>query len=173
MCQRDESASRDDIRSANNWRATVNVGQICRRRVVTIAATEDLATAARLMRESHIGYLIVVEPAFQEGQFLPVGVLTDRDIVVSVVAREADPRMLRVGDAMTPRPVTIMDEDSVADAVDQMKRIGVRRLPVIGDYGVLKGVLSMDDVLSTMAHDLRSVADAVAQERAAESGLRP
>jgi|SRR5689334_18081829 CBS domain-containing protein len=173
MCRRDIAPARDEMRPSNNRRAAVNVGQLCQRRTVTIAATEDLATAARLMRENHIGYLVVVEPAFLEGQFLPVGVLTDRDIVVSVVAREADPRTLRVGDAMTAKPVTIMDEDSVATAVDQMKRMGVRRLPVVGDYGVLKGVLSIDDVLSTMAHELRSVADAITQERVVESVCRP
>ena len=151
----------------------MNVGQICQHRVVMVKRTDDLATAARLMREHHIGYLVVVEPSLQEAGFTPVGVLTDRDIVVSVVAREADPRMLRVGDVMTQQPVTIMTEDSVADALEQMQRIGVRRLPVVGDYGILQGIVSLDDVLTTLAQDLGSAAGAIKRERAVESALRP
>jgi CBS domain-containing protein len=137
-----------------------------------VKPTEDLATAARLMREHHIGYLIVVEPSLDEAGFVPVGVLTDRDIVVSVVAREADPRSLRVGDVMTAKPVTVLTEDSIADALEQMKRVGVRRLPVVGYCGILEGVVSLDDVLTVMAHDLNSAAAAIVRERAAESLLR-
>jgi len=150
----------------------MNVGQICTRRVIMVRATDDLASAARLMRENHIGFLVVVEPSLQEAGFTPVGVLTDRDIVVSVVAREADPRSLRVGDVMTQKPLTVMTDDSIADALEQMKRIGVRRLPVVGDCGILEGVVSLDDVLTTMARDLRSAADAITRERAVESTLR-
>ena len=150
----------------------MNVGQIWQRRVVMVKRTDDLATAARLMREHHIGFLVVVEPSMEEAGFTPVGVLTDRDIVISVVAREADPRMLRVGDVMTQKPITVMSDDSVGDALDQMKRIGVRRLPVVGDCGILEGVVSLDDVLTTMARDLRSAADAITRERAVESALR-
>ena len=151
----------------------MNIGQICQRRVVMVRATEDLAAAARLMREHHIGYLVVVEPSLQEAGFTPVGVLTDRDIVVSVVAREADPRTLRVGDVMTQKPVTTMIEDSVADALEAMKRIGVRRLPVVGYCGILEGVVSLDDLLTAMARDLNSAAGAIVRERAVEGALRP
>jgi CBS domain-containing protein len=150
----------------------MKVKQICQRRVVMVKRSDDLAAAARLMREHHIGYLVVVEPSLEEAGFTPVGVLTDRDIVVSVVAREADPRMLRVGDVMTPKPVTIMTEDSVTDALEQMKRIGVRRLPVVGDCGILQGVVSLDDLLTTVARDLGSAAEAITRERAMEATLR-
>jgi len=151
----------------------MNIGQICQRRVVTVSASDDLASAARLMREQHIGYLVVIEPAFQENGVRPVGVLTDRDIVVTVVAREADPRSLRVGDVMTQAPVTVLADDPVSDALEQMKRIGVRRLPVVTDGGILAGVVSLDDVVTKMAEDLGSAAGAIGRERALESVLRP
>jgi CBS domain-containing protein len=151
----------------------MNVGQICQRRVVMVRKSEDLAAAARLMREHHIGYLVVVEPSLQEAGFTPVGVLTDRDIVVSVVAREADPRMLRVGDVMTQNPVTVMMEDSLTDALEQMKRIGVRRLPVVGYCGILEGIVSLDDVLTSMAGDFGRAAETITRERAMETTLRP
>jgi CBS domain-containing protein len=137
-----------------------------------VRPTDDLSTAARLMREQHIGYLIVVEPSMQEAGFRPVGVLTDRDIVVSVVAKDADPRSLRVGDVMTQNPVTALTEDTLADALEQMKRIGVRRLPVVGDFGLLAGVLSLDDILTRMAEELSSATSAILRERALEAALR-
>lgn len=150
----------------------MNVGQICQRRVVMVRATDDLASAARSMREEHIGYLVVVEPSLEEAGFTPVGVLTDRDIVVTAVARETDPRMLRVGDVMTRKPVTVTVQASIADALEQMKRIGVRRLPVVGDYGILEGVVSLDDILAVLAQNLGSAAGAIQRERAAEKNLR-
>lgn len=151
----------------------MNAGQICQKEVVMVRATDDLAAAARLMREHHIGFLVVVEPSMQEAGFTPVGVLTDRDIVVSVVAREADPRTLRVGDVMTPRPVTVMKDESVADALSQMRRIGVRRLPVVGDWNLLQGVISLDDIIGAMAQDLSTAADAIHRERTLERAARP
>jgi len=150
----------------------MNVGHVCQHKVVTTSPTEDLATAARLMREKHIGYLVVVEPGAQEG-FVPVGVLTDRDIVVSVVAADADPRALCVGDVMTRKPVTVLLEDTVPDALQEMRRIGVRRLPVVGPFGNLHGILSLDDILIRMAGDLDGAAGAIRKERAVESTSRP
>jgi len=138
-----------------------------------VRPTDDLVKASQLMREEHIGYLVVVEPTLQEGGWVPVGVLTDRDIVVSVVAREADPRMLRVGDVMTQKPVTVLAEDSIADALGEMRRIGVRRLPVLGDGGVIAGVISLDDVLNAIAQDMGNAAAAINRERAIETALRP
>jgi len=151
----------------------VNAGHICQRRVIMVRPTDDLVKASQLMREEHIGYLVVVEPTLQEGGWVPVGVLTDRDIVVSVVAREADPRMLRVGDVMTQKPVTVLAEDSIADALGEMRRIGVRRLPVLGDGGVIAGVISLDDVLNAIAQDMGNAAAAINRERAIETALRP
>lgn len=151
----------------------MNAGHICQRRVIMVRPTDDLVKASQLMREEHIGYLVVVEPTLQEGGWVPVGVLTDRDIVVSVVAREADPRMLRVGDVMTQKPVTVLAEDSIADALGEMRRIGVRRLPVLGDGGVIAGVISLDDVLNAIAQDMGNAAAAINRERAIETALRP
>jgi CBS domain-containing protein len=150
----------------------VNVGQICQRKVVTIGASEGLVTAARLMREMHIGYLIVIEPTAQ-GERTPVGVLTDRDIVVAVVAQDADPRVLTVGDVMTRNPKTVLLDDCLTDALAQMQSIGVRRLPVLGPHAQLAGVLSLDDILKTMAEEFGAAAAAIGRERSREATLRP
>jgi CBS domain-containing protein len=151
----------------------MSVGKICQRNLVTIRPFDDLTTAAQLMRERHVGYLIVVEPHVSDGLRTPVGVLTDRDIVVSVVARETDSRMLRVEDAMTRQPIVANESDPVSVALESMRRIGVRRLPVVGNRGELVGVLSIDDILDTVAGDLQHVAASIRNEQRIETVLRP
>jgi CBS domain-containing protein len=151
----------------------MSVGKICQKNVVTVRPFDDLTAAAQLMRERHVGYLIVVEPHISDGSMTPVGVLTDRDIVVSVVAREADGRTLRVEDVMTRQPVVANESDPVSTALEAMRRIGVRRLPVVGNRGELTGILSLDDIIDTLAGDLQHVAASIRNEQRIETALRP
>jgi len=151
----------------------VSIAMLCRKDIVTVREGDELGVAARLMREKHIGYLIVVRPRVGDGSLVPVGVLTDRDIVVKVLAPQADPRTLRVGDVMTQEPVVAKDTDDIKDALLTMRRIGVRRLPVIAITGQLVGVLSLDDILDTLAEDLSNVAGSIRREQRLESALLP
>jgi CBS domain-containing protein len=151
----------------------MNVQDICTRDVVTAREFDELTAAAQLMREKHVGCLIVVTPAVEEGSFKPIGVLTDRDIVIAVVARETDPRTLRVGDLMTRQPVVVSEEASVASALGEMRRIGVRRVPVIGRRGMLVGILSLDDILGALSGELLDVAGSIRSEVKIEKALRP
>ena len=151
----------------------MNVAQLCSRNVVTVRKIDEVIAAARLMRERHVGFLVVTEPDFAGTIERPIGVLTDRDIVVSIIARERDPRSLVVGDVMTENPVVLDRFDSIAAAVSEMRRIGVRRMPVIGELGQLFGVLSLDDVLDTLAGELQNLAGAVRNEQRIESEMRP
>ena len=150
----------------------MNVAEMYKRAPVTIRESEDLTAAARLMRERHIGYLVVMEP-YLSGALQPIGVLTDRDIVISVIAKGADPRELRVGDVMTRKPVMIDESKSLAAALGEMRRIGVRRMPVVGALGQLLGVLSLDEVLDALAEELVAVAGSIRSERRVEGALRP
>lgn len=149
----------------------MNIGKICRRPVVTIRPGDSLSTAARLMREHHIGYLIVADPQ-SSGAIRPLGVLTDRDIVLTVLAKEADPAALTAGDIMNSQPVTADESDSVESALQTMRRIGVRRLPVVGRRGELTGVLSLDDVIDTLASDIQELAGVIRNEQRIEGVLR-
>jgi len=149
------------------------VGTICRRSVITVRPYEELTAAAHLMRDKHVGYLIVIEPDLPEQKVKPVGVLTDRDIVVTVVARDTDPRSLKVEDVMTRQPVVIAEGDSIGSALTEMRRIGVRRLPVVDFRGHLAGVLSLDDVLDALAAELQDVAGSIRNEQRIEGALRP
>jgi len=147
----------------------MNVGQVCGRHVVTVLPGSELVAAAGLMREKHIGYLVVVE---SEWMPRPVGVLTDRDIVVSVVAKNVDPASLTVGDVMTSRVVATDEQGPLDAALVQMRRNGVRRLPVLGPEGEVVGVLSIDDALQAIMHELDNAAGSIRLEREVERATR-
>src|SRR5512147_2848625 len=100
----------------------MNVGQLCNRNVITVRKTDEIPVAARLMREKHVGYLVVADPDVSGPTQRPIGVLTDRDIVVGVVAQDVNPRSLTVGDVMTRNPVVIELNDTIAAAVQEMRR---------------------------------------------------
>jgi len=104
----------------------MQVGTLCQRLVFTICQSDEISRAAQIMREKHVGYLVVVEPNPVRGIPRPVGVLTDRDIVVGVVAREVDPKTVRVGDIMTSNPVLALEWESMEAALQKMRRFGVR-----------------------------------------------
>ncbi len=151
----------------------MRVSDICKRNAVTVREFDELIAAAQLMREKHIGYLIVVQPNVSDRTMTPVGVITDRDIVVGVVAQGTDPRALRVGDVMTREPLLAEEDSSVSAALQRMREIGVRRLPVVGRGGQLVGVLSLDDVLDALAEELMDVASSIRHELKMEGALRP
>jgi CBS domain-containing protein len=150
----------------------MNVGTLCKRNAVTVRESDDLTAAAQLMREQHVGYLVVVEPDPTAGAFRPVGVLTDRDIVIGVVAKQVDPRSLRVGDLMSRQPVVADENSSIDVALAEMRRIGVRRLPIVGRGGQLVGVVSLDDILDTLAGELAAVSGSIRNEQRLETALR-
>jgi len=151
----------------------MNIGKLCQRNVVTVREFDDLTQAAQLMREKHVGYLVVIAPSPAENALRPIGILTDRDIVVAVVGRDINPRELRVGDIMTREPVVIGEGKSVSAALREMRRIGVRRLPIVGSAGQLVGVVSLDDILDHVACDLLEAAGSLRNEHLIESALRP
>jgi CBS domain-containing protein len=151
----------------------MNVGSLCRREVVTVDSAEGLTQAARLMRQCHVGYLIVVEANPSSTDLKVTGVLTDRDVVTAVVAREADARALKVGDVMTRNPLLANESGPLNATLRHMSEVGVRRVPVVGGRNELVGVLSLDDVLDSMAGLLGDVAGAIRNEQRSERTSRP
>jgi CBS domain-containing protein len=144
----------------------MNAGSVCKRGVVTVAPTDDLIAAAHLMREKHVGYLIVSETR------RVVGVLTDRDIVVAVLAQEVDARAVKVGDVMTRDPLLVEEGQSIEAVLRHMREAGVRRVPVVDRSGALTGVLSIDDVLERMAEQLIDIAGSIRNEQRMERAVR-
>lgn len=151
----------------------MNVGTICRREVVTVDPAEDLVEAAHLMRERHVGSLVVVSAAESLPDLKVVGMLTDRDIVTAVLAKDADARQLRVGDVMTRSPLLATESGALEATLKHMREMGVRRVPVVGTRDQLVGVLSLDDILESLADQLMDVARAVRMEQKVERTARP
>jgi CBS domain-containing protein len=149
----------------------MTAGELCTRVVATAVASLAVNEAARVMRENHVGDLVIVEP--DERGPMPVGILTDRDIVMAVVARDVDPATVRVADMMSSDLVCVAETDSVLDALAQMRRKSVRRVPVTGPHGVLVGIVALDDVLEAVADELQSLVSVIAGEPRREKAARP
>jgi CBS domain-containing protein len=148
----------------------VNAGEICNREVVIVSRDTSLVEAARLMREHHVGSLVVVLES--EGKRVPVGILTDRDIVVAVVAKELDARKLSVADAMSAGVFAVREQDGLTEVLRAMREHGVRRLPVVAASGALAGIVTIDDLLELVAEELGDFVRTVGRERLRETRTR-
>jgi CBS domain-containing protein len=148
----------------------MTVGQICNRVVVFAFRNTPLPDAAKLMRENHIGSLVIVDES-DRGR-VPVGMLTDRDIAIAVVAQALDPRTLTAGEVMSGELVTANEQDDMLDALQRMRRRGVRRMPVLAANGTLAGIVTLDDLLELVAEQLGDVVKAIATEQSREARTR-
>jgi CBS domain-containing protein len=149
----------------------MNAGELCNRDVVVAYRDTGLVEAARLMREHHVGSLVVVGER-QLSDRLPIGMITDRDIVVAAVAKEVDPRTLTVGDVMAGGALVVHERDGIPHALRTMREKGVRRVPVVSDKGTLVGILALDDVLELVAEEMDGFVATLRSERAREVRAR-
>lgn len=146
------------------------VGEICNREVVITEKALSVVDAAQLMRKHHVGDLVVVEE--RGGRKYPVGIVTDRDIVVEVVAAGVNPEALKVGDIMGPEVATVRESAGLFEALRYMRDKGVRRMPVVDHEGGLVGILTLDDLLSLLAEEMTELAKLVSHERQREATVR-
>lgn len=149
----------------------MSVESLCNFNVATIEPDASLGQAAVRMRESHVGDLVVVER--REGRQIPVGIITDRDLVIEVLAEGVDADELRVVDVMTGDLVTIRRDNGIELALRTMHRHGLRRLPVVDSDGGLVGIVSLDDVVGYLAGLLAHVAETLRAEQRLEAAKRP
>jgi CBS domain-containing protein len=151
--------------------AAMTIGDICNRNVVVAPRGETIIDAAKRMRTSHVGDLIVVEP--REGRHIAVGIITDRDIVMSVVASDpAHMHCLLVSDVMSTDLVTALEQDSIETGLKKMHEHGVRRLPIVDAAGALVGILTLDDVLQYLTAQQNELVALVAREQKHERQYR-
>jgi CBS domain-containing protein len=148
----------------------MTIGAIRTREVVTAARDASAAEAARLMRNGHVGDVVVVDDL--DGRRIPCGMVTDRDIVISVVAKGLDPDMISVGEIMAPELTVGRERDSVARSIDVMRDKGIRRLPIVDSRGGLVGIVSIDDLFAFLAMEVASLAQVSGRERHVEAELR-
>ena len=153
-------------------REPTDAGDICTRIVSIAYPGMALNEAARLMRDRHVGCLVVVEQASSLGAGRGRH-LTDRDIAVGVVAADRDPHGMRVDDVMTRDVITAREHDSLLDLLAAMRRKGVRRMPVTQPQGTLIGIVALDDVLEVLAQQMQAVARAVNAASRHEQAMQP
>jgi len=149
----------------------MTVGAICKRNVVVAPRGEGIVDAAKRMRMFHVGDVVVIED--RGDMRVPVGILTDRDIVLSVVA--SDPEHLSsllVSDAMSSELVSAPEDTSLVDALKLMQERGIRRLPIVKQDGALAGIVTFDDVVRFLAGELGDLVKLMAREEKTEQQYR-
>lgn len=153
------------------WEEVMTVGDICNRDVVVAPRGEMVVDAAKRMRTSHVGDLVVVE--IRNGRHVPVGIVTDRDIVIAAVAGDPEHiNYLVVGEVMTPDVVTAVEQDSIEEALRKMQEHGIRRLPIVDAAGTLVGILTLDDILRYLTAQQSELVALVAREQKRERQFR-
>jgi CBS domain-containing protein len=148
-----------------------SISSICNRDVAFTTRDTPVVVAAKLMRHDHVGSLVVVEQ-MNGGRRIPVGIVTDRDLVVEVLATGLDPATITVGDIMESELVVGRESDSVLATLDIMRFKGVRRLPTVDAEGQLVGIVTVDDLLEILAEELGELAQIVAREQSNETAAR-
>jgi len=133
----------------------MSVGEVCNREVVYVGPEASVGEAARLMREYHVGDLVVADA--EAGKLRPRGILTDRDIVVEVVAEDVPCDQVTVSDVMATELLTAAEDDDLLDTVRRMREQGVRRVPVVDHDGLLIGILTVDDLVDLLSEQLGSI----------------
>lgn len=135
--------------------------------VATITADKTICDCARQMRLEHVGSLVVVND-----DQTPLGMITDRDIAIEVVARNLDPMKLTVRDVMTTPVVTAGPSESMVVALARMREFGVRRLPIVDEEGKLVGVISNSNLVEELSSLLDSLVRNIHSSKTREVALR-
>ena len=148
----------------------MTIGEICNRNVVCATRDTTVAEAANLMRHNHVGDVVVVEQS--DGRRTPLGIVTDRDVVVEVVAAGIDPKAIRLVELLIGRLATVEERERCSDVVRLMASKGVRRMPVVDGGGALVGIVTIDDLLPHLASELSELSGLPARSRQRELEAR-
>ena len=149
----------------------MKVGEFCNRDVVVMRGDESAQAAAALMREHHVGDVVLVED--RGGVTTPLGIVTDRDLVLEVMVPGVDAASLAARDLVTAPLVTVREDQGLFDALELMRARGVRRLPVVNGKGALLGILAVDDLVGLMGEMLSRLSSVVARQVVREEMHRP
>jgi CBS domain-containing protein len=146
------------------------ISEICNREVVIVQRHNTILEAAQLMRQHHVGDVVVVEE--RGGVRVPVGIVTDRDLVVEIMAPAIDQTVITVGDIMVTELATVKENAGLSETIEYMRAKGVRRVPVVDRGGGLVGILTLDDLLELLAEELLALAKLVRHEQKKETMSR-
>ena len=136
----------------------MSLGNLCRREVVVVNQGTPIKEAVKFMEEKNIGSVIVV------GGGKPVGIATDRDILLRVVNKGLDPEKSSVDEVMTKEIVTLKEGMGLFEALEQVKGKGIRRFPIVDARGNLKGIMTLDDIIYLLGKEMADVASIIERE---------
>jgi CBS domain-containing protein len=145
-------------------------GTVSTREVSTCIASATILEVAQQMRRDHVGDLVVVE--YRSGEPIPIGIVTDRDLVVGVMAKDIDASKITAGDIMGPKIVTAYEGEQLEVAMERMRWSGVRRIPLVDSAGVLVGIVSLDDIEEKLAQTLANISCVGRTQKNGEKILR-
>jgi CBS domain-containing protein len=148
----------------------MKIGKVCNREVIVTEKGSNVLEAAKLMRQHHVGSLLVISRDSDGNR--PVGIITDRDIVVEVLAEEVPLDKIAVEDLMTKSLIVANEDDDLFDAVQKMRVKGVRRIPVVDAKGLLTGIFTMDDLIELLHEELGNIVSLVSREQKMEQKQR-
>lgn len=131
------------------------IGDYCQKPAATVRGDETVRAAAQRMKHEGLGSLVVVS----EGR--PVGIVTDRDVVIETLCNRLDPGSVKVEEIVRGSLVTVEQDTPLREVVRTIRRHAVRRLPVVDDKGQLVGIVAADDLVSLAAAELGGIAVAV------------
>ena len=146
------------------------VGEICNRDVIILQREDTVLEAAKLMRQHHVGDVVVAEA--RGGVRVPVGIVTDRDLVVEIMATGLDQTVITVGDIMVRELVTVKESTGIFETIQYMRSKAVRRVPIVDENGALVGILALDDLLELLSEELLAIAKLVRHQREKETRHR-
>ena len=149
----------------------MTAGEYCNREVVITDQNTTITEAARLMREYHVGSLVIAQK--RNGGNIPVGIVTDRDLVIEVLAQNIPIKSVTVGDVMSTDLATVDERETLINTLDLMLKKGVRRVIVVDEQGNLQGILTADDAIDLMAESMSDLSKMVNKELMYEVKQRP
>lgn len=132
------------------------IGELCNREVVFATQETTIAEAAQLMRRYHVGDLVVVREV--NGKRVPLGIVTDRDIVIEIIAKAQPFENCTVDKIMSSNLVSVPESEGMIETIRLMRAHAIRRITVVSNDGALVGILSVDDVLQLLAEELSELA---------------
>jgi CBS domain-containing protein len=148
----------------------MTIAAICNREVITVKPEASIAHVAKLMRQYHVGDVVVIDE--RKHMPVPIGIVTDRDIVVEVIATALDAEVMTASDIMQKKLLVIAEDFGVFQAIKTMTSKGVRRLPVVDDKGGLIGIITLDDLFQLLSKELAAMSASVIREQQNESSKR-
>jgi CBS domain-containing protein len=149
----------------------MTVREYCNLNVICCEPDTPVAEVAMLMRKHHVGDVVIVDNQ-GEGARIPIGIITDRDVLVETIALDIEARLFTAGDLMSSPVTTVLEEASVSEALAIMRGKRIRRLPVVTRAGTLFGIVTIDDFVNLLSAELSMIAGLMVEQTIREGRLR-